>query len=77
MGGDLPVEMEGMESVVPVVYRQLDIGTVGVRYRIGLLTVNGGIGGIVAHRQCSEVGGGTWFSESPTQSATFLTTTTS
>jgi hypothetical protein len=36
---NIPMEMEWMEPIIPIIYRQLNIRTMGIRDRIGLMSI--------------------------------------
>ena len=59
------MEMEWMESVIPVVDRQLDIRPVRIRDGVGLMTVYSRVERVVAHGEGGKEGWGLGFSICP------------
>jgi hypothetical protein len=62
---DMPVEMEWVESIIPIIYRQLNIRSMGIRDRVRLMSIYSGIERIVAHSKGSEERWGFGFSVCP------------
>jgi hypothetical protein len=71
---DIPMEMEWMKPIIPIVHCQLNICTMGIRDRIRLMPIYSGIKRIVAHSQSGEEGWGFGFSVCPIYSSASCTT---
>jgi hypothetical protein len=63
--------MEWVETIVPVVYCQLDIRSVRIRDGIGLMSVYSGVEGVVTHRKGGKEGRSRWFAERSTHLGLF------
>lgn len=59
------MEMEWMESIIPIINCQLNIRPMGIRDRIGLMSIYSGIERIVAHGKGSKEGWSSGFSVCP------------
>jgi hypothetical protein len=62
---NIPMEVEWMESIIPIIYCQLNIRTMGIRDRIRLMSIYSGIERIVAHGKGSKQRRGSWFPVCP------------
>ena len=59
------MEMEWMESIIPIIYCQLNICAVGIRDRVRLMSINSWIEWIISHGQCCKEGWSSGFSVCP------------